>query len=56
MDDNLSISPERQAAIQAQYDANSVWYRRDILGMRCTAEGLIYQGFADHPDGYALVG
>ncbi len=56
MDDNLSISPERRAAIQAQYDANSVWYRRDILGMRCTAEGLIYQGFADHPDGYALVG
>lgn len=49
MDDNLSIPPERREAIQAQYDLNSVWYRRDILGMRCTAEGLIYPSFADNP-------
>ena len=52
MDDNLSISPERREAIKAQYDINSVWYRRDILGMRCTAEGLIYQSFADNPSAY----
>jgi PBSX family phage terminase large subunit len=54
LEDNLSIDPERREAIKAQYDQNSVWYRRDILGMRCTAEGLIYQSFADNPAAYAL--
>ena len=40
--DNLSISPERKAEIESQYTKGSVWYRRDILGERCIAEGLIY--------------
>lgn len=43
--DNLSISAERLADIEAQYDPKSVWYRRDILGERCAAEGLIYPMF-----------
>ena len=30
MDDNLSIPVDRREAIKAQYDPNSVWYRRDI--------------------------
>lgn len=40
--DNLSISPERKAEIESQYTKGSVWYRRDILGERCIAEGLVY--------------
>lgn len=42
MADNLSISPERQKEIESQYVKGSIWYRRDILGERCIAEGLIY--------------
>ena len=42
IDDNLSIPPERRAEIEQQYVVGSVWYRRDILGERCIAEGLIY--------------
>ena len=44
--DNATISEERFREIEAQYLAygeNSVWYRRDILGERSNAEGLIYQ-------------
>ena len=40
--DNLSISPERKAEIESQYVKGSVWYRRDIQGERCIAEGLVY--------------
>jgi len=43
--DNAAISPDRIAEIEAQYDPNSVWYKRDILGMRCKAEGVIYDMF-----------
>lgn len=42
MTDNLSITPERQEEIASQYVKGSIWYRRDILGERCIAEGLIY--------------
>ena len=52
--DNLSISPQRFAEIQSQYTIGSVWYRRDILGERCIAEGLIYpmweKALCDHPE------
>ena len=41
--DNATITPQRLAEIEAQYDAGSIWYRRDILGERCIAEGLVYQ-------------
>lgn len=47
--DNPVISEERIREITAQYDPESVWYRRDILGQRCAAEGLIYRIFADDP-------
>lgn len=40
--DNLSITPERLAEIESQYVKGSIWYRRDILGERCIAEGLVY--------------
>ena len=52
--DNLSISEERKQEIISQYGVGTVWYKRDILGMRCVAEGNIYQDFADHTEKYLL--
>ena len=43
--DNATITAQRLAEIEAQYDKGSIWYRRDILGERCNAEGLIYSIF-----------
>lgn len=40
--DNLSISEKRREEIESQYVKGTVWYRRDIEGERCVAEGLIY--------------
>lgn len=40
--DNATVSPERLAEIEAQYDIGSIWYRRDILGERCSPEGRVY--------------
>ena len=47
--DNPVVTEDRLRDIIAQYDKSSVWYRRDILGERCAAEGLIYRRFADTP-------
>lgn len=52
--DNATITPERIAEIESRYDPNTVWYRRDILGERAVAEGLIYQLFADQPDRFIV--
>lgn len=46
--DNASITEDRKQEIVSQYDVNSIWYQRDILGQRVVAEGLIYQEFNDH--------
>jgi hypothetical protein len=54
MADNLSIPKARQEEIAAQYTPGSVWYRRDILGERVAAEGLVYQQFADDPQRYTV--
>lgn len=48
--DNPAVSEERLREIVSQYDPDSVWYRRDILGERCAAEGLVYPYFAAHRD------
>ena len=45
--DNATINNERRDEIASQYDPATVWYRRDILGERAVAEGLIYRAFAD---------
>lgn len=50
--DNLSVSEERRATIESQYDRESVWYKRDILGRRVMAVGLIYGSFAGAPEKY----
>ena len=52
--DNLSVTPERFEEIESQYDKNSIWYRRDILGQRCVAEGIIYRQYADTPEKYDI--
>ena len=52
--DNATITPERIREIESRYDPHTVWYRRDILGERAVAEGLIYQLFADQPERFVL--
>ena len=47
IDDNITISEERRNEIKSQYDPDSIWYMRDIKGLRCIAEGLIYKRFAN---------
>ena len=54
IDDNWSLSPERREEIKRDYDPSSIWYRRDILGQRVVAEGLIYRTFADDPDAWCI--
>ena len=48
IEDNKSITEERKAEIKSQYDPSSVWYQRDILGLRVVAQGRIYQEFKEH--------
>jgi len=52
--DNVNITEERKQEIISQYDSESVWYQRDILGLRKAAEGLIYRQFADNPKKYII--
>lgn len=52
--DNLSISAERRAEIEAQYEVGSFWYRRSILGERAAAEGLIFPQFAAAPENWTV--
>lgn len=52
--DNLSLSDERKKQIETGYNKSSIWYKRDILGLRCVAEGLVYQQFADTPENYIV--
>ena len=45
--DNINLPPDRIKAIESRYDVKSIWYLRDIKGMRVIASGLIYRHFAD---------
>lgn len=45
--DNINISEKDRNAFISQYQKGSVWYSRDILGVRSIAEGLIYRALAD---------
>jgi PBSX family phage terminase large subunit len=42
IDDNPAMTPSRMAEIKSQFDPESVYYRRFILGERVVAENLIY--------------
>lgn len=44
--DNINISPESREEFISQYEPGSIWYNRDILGMRSVGEGLIYKKLA----------
>lgn len=44
--DNINISEQQREDIISQYDKQSIWYQRDILGIRCIAEGLINRKLA----------
>lgn len=50
--DNATLDEQRIKEIELQYDPDSVWYKRDILGLRVVAEGLVYKQFADNPEKY----
>lgn len=52
--DNATLTDAQRNAFIAKYRQDSVWYRRDILGQRVIAEGLIYETFADHPENWAV--
>lgn len=45
--DNINVTEERLHEIESRYDKNSIWYMRDIKGMRVVASGLIFRRFAD---------
>lgn len=44
--DNTNISEQARAEFISQYEEGTVWYMRDIQGIRCIAEGLIYKKIA----------
>ncbi|MFL8952524.1 terminase large subunit domain-containing protein, partial [Helcococcus kunzii] len=52
--DNINLTEERKQEIIDQYDKESIWYKRDILGQRAIAEGLIYRTFANKPLSFYL--
>jgi len=43
MEDNPVMTQARIDEIKAEYDPDSIEYQRDIMGMRVSAEGLIYR-------------
>lgn len=47
--DNINLSKDNLEAEISKYQVGTVWYNRDILGQRCTAEGIIFPEFANDP-------
>ena len=54
IDDNINVPEQRRIEIKSQYDHASVWYRRDILGQRIAADGLIFPSFANDTERYLV--
>ena len=52
--DNATLSPERLEEIEGEYTPGTFWYRRDIQGERCAAEGVIYETLANNPGGVVI--
>ena len=52
--DNINLSKENLEAEISKYEPNTVWYRRDILGERCVAEGLVFPEFANNPQKWII--
>ena len=52
--DNINLSKENLEAEISKYDVGSVYYNRDILGLRCAAEGLIYPSFVNNEQDFYI--
>lgn len=52
--DNLSISDDKLKKILTTYEKGTVWYDRDIKGLRKTAEGIVFRDFAENTDSYIV--
>lgn len=50
IEDNLSITEERKKQIESRYEIGSVWWKRNIKGMRISAEGVIYIQFCNNQE------
>lgn len=50
--DNMSLSDEQIKAVLKTYRKDTVWYERDIRGLRVVAEGIIFRYFAEHTEDY----
>lgn len=48
--DNPNIPPHNLEEVLSRYTVGTVNYKRDILGQRCVAEGLIYDYFANNEE------
>lgn len=44
--DNLSIKDQELRQTLATYDKDSIWFKADILGLRTSAKGRIYEGYS----------
>ena len=54
IDDNINVPEQRRQEIKSQYDHASVWYKRDILGKRIAADGLIFPTFANDTERFIV--
>lgn len=52
--DNINLSKKNLDEELSKYTVGDVFYRRDILGERCAAQGLIYPMFANEPQKYIV--
>lgn len=54
MIDNLTLSKKTLEKYRSRWDVGSIFYKRFILGLWVSAEGLIYQQFADNVGDYII--
>lgn len=52
--DNLSIDNDKLKKVLSTYQKGTVWYERDILGRRKTAQGIIFPNFASDQTPYVI--
>lgn len=52
--DNMSISNSKLRSILKTYQKGTVWYKRDILGLRAVAEGLVFPTFANDQEPFLI--
>jgi PBSX family phage terminase large subunit len=50
--DNMSLTDKMIERVVKTYDPATMWYKRDILGMRAVGEGAIFKQVAGNPNKY----